>query len=227
MNLEPLFPSAGAWCRGHAGTHAAGVATGYGGLDALLPGGGWPQAALTEILVADRSVGALRLLLPLLARLSHEDRWLCWVAPPHIPYSPALAAAGVDLSRVLLVHPGARQNGLWAVEQALRSGRCGAVLAWPALDEASALRRLQLAAQAGDAMGFLFRSQQLASRPSPAALRVQLDTHADGNLSLSLLKRRGGLVAAGRVYLETVLPRGAPAMRAHAAASGYMRPNWQ
>ena len=36
-----------------------------------------------------------------------------------LPYAPALAAAGVDVSRVLLVHPKNHQEQLWATEQAL------------------------------------------------------------------------------------------------------------
>ena len=47
---------------------------------------------------------------------------------------------------------------LWALEQALKSGHVGAVLAWlPAPVKADALRRLQLAAQAHDGPAFIFR----------------------------------------------------------------------
>ena len=226
MSLEPLFPSAGTWRREHSGGYARALTTGFAELDDLLPAGGWPQAALTEILLADRGIGALRLLMPLLTALSHEDRWICWVAPPQRPCSPALAAAGVDLSRVLMVSPGPRQDGLWVVEQALRSGRCAAVLAWPAIDDGVALRRLQLAAQAGDAMGFLFRSQQVAARPSPAALRILLDTHSDGNLSVSLPRRRGGR-GSGSVHLDTGLPHNVLARHARHAGSGSLARNWQ
>jgi len=156
--------------------------------------------------------------MPALAQLSHDDRWICWVAPPHIPYAPALVSAGVDLSRVLLVHPRAQQDGLWAVEQSLRSGNCGAVLAWPMLDDAGIMRRLQLAAEAGDALGFMFRAQRFVKRPSPAAVRIQLDTHIDGNLSVSILKRRGGW-ASGPVYLDTSLQHGALALHSRATAA--------
>ncbi len=227
MNLDHLLQRADIW-RGGQLTAAAGVvASGYSELDALLPGGGWPQGALTEILMPRQGIGALRLLMPALARLSHEDRWICWVAPPHIPYAPALVNAGVDLSRVLLVHPRARQDGLWAVEQSLRSGRCGAVLAWPTLDDGAVMRRLQLAAEAGDTPGFLFRAQRFAQRPSPAALRLQLDTRVDGNLSVSILKRRGGW-AAGPVHLETSLQHGTLALHSHTAtAAGDFQSQWQ
>jgi hypothetical protein len=227
MSLDQLLQRTDIWRGSSLPGHVRAVATGYGELDRLLPGGGWPQGALTEILMSRQGIGALRLLMPTLAHLSHDDRWICWVAPPHIPYAPALVAAGVDLSRVLLVHPGAQQDGLWAVEQSLRSGNCGAVLAWPVLDDTGVMRRLQLAAEAGDALGFLFRPQRVAKRPSPAALRIQLDTHIDGNLSVSILKRRGGW-AAGPVYLDTSLQHGALALHSRAAtAAGCFQSQWQ
>jgi hypothetical protein len=228
MSLEQLLQQRADIWRGDRLTAAArAVPSGYSELDGLLPGGGWPQAALTEILMPRQGIGALRLLMPTLAQLSHDDRWICWVAPPHIPYAPALVAAGVDLSRVLLIHSKARQDGLWAVEQSLRSGNCGAVLAWPTLDESSVMRRLQLAAETGDALGFLFRAQRFAKRPSPAALRIQLDTYADGKLSVSILKRRGGW-AAGPIHLDTSLQHGALALHSRAAtAAGCFQPQWR
>lgn len=230
MSLETLLQRADVW-RGGQLTPASGIRTvssGFTQLDELLSGGGWPQGALTEILMPRQGIGALRLLMPALARLSHENRWICWVAPPHIPYAPALVSAGIDLSRVLLVHPKAQQDGLWAVEQSLRSGNCGAVLAWPTLDDSTVLRRLQLAAEAGDALGFLFRSRGSVKRSSPAALRIQLDPHIDGSLSVSILKRRGGW-AAGPVHLDTSLQtHGALAVHSSAIpAAGHIQPHWQ
>ena len=48
--------------------------------------------------------GALQQLLPALAGFCH-DRWLVLVSPPQRPTVAALTAAGIDPSRVLLVHP--------------------------------------------------------------------------------------------------------------------------
>jgi cell division inhibitor SulA/protein ImuA len=227
MNAAASMQRTGAWRSRPAGGCGGSVATGYSDLDDILPARGWPQAALTEILVARQSVAAVRLVMPAVARLSHQDRWICWVAPPHKPYLPALLAAGVDPSRVLLVHPKARRDGLRAVEQSLRSGKCSAVLAWPAIDDSGVLNRLQFAARAGDALGFLFRPRQFARRPSPAALRVELDTHIDGNLSVSLLGRRVDRVA-GPVTLDSTLSQGAMALHSQAVtASRCFHPRWQ
>lgn len=182
-----------------------GLTTGFPALDAVLPGGGWPAGALTEILHGQAGVGELRLVLPALARLSRAGRWVVFIAPPNLPYAPALAAAGVDLRHLLLVHPRTDQEGLWAVEQALRSGTCSAVLAWPGPLDSAALRRLQLAAESGDAWGVLFRDLQQAAQPSPAALRLTVGQDTDGN-RLDLFKCRG----AGRQQLTLDLDQPAP-----------------
>jgi len=169
------------------------LSTAFPALDDLLPGGGWPLGALTEILLPREGVGELRLIMPALARLSREGRWLAWVAPPHLPYAPALAAWEVRLSRVLLVQAPVASDRLWAAEQALRSGACGAVLTWLQECEDRALRRLQLAAERGSCWGILFRPLRFADRPSPAALRLQMGAEP-GGLAVQILKGRGGRV---------------------------------
>lgn len=226
MNLDTLLQRQDVWRGGQVSTSAKTVSSGFTELDTLLAGG-WPQGALTELIMSRQGIGALRLLMPALARLSRDDRWICWVAPPHIPYAPALVSAGIDLSRVLLVHPKARQDGLWALEQSLRSGNCGAVLAWPTLEDNVILRRLQLAAEAGDALGFLFRSRCHVRRPSPAALRLQLEPGTGGGLSVSILKRRGGR-AAGAVHIDTSLQHDSLALHSRLpTAAGHSQPQWQ
>lgn len=173
-------------------------ATGFAALDDALHDGGWPAAGLMELLCAGHGIGELRLLMPALARLSQaEARWIVWVAPPFLPYAPALIEAGVRLGKVLLTRPRNRRDALWAAEQALKSGTACAVLAWlaePSL-EASALRRLQLAAQEGGAWGTLLRPAAAAAKPSMAELRILVETersHTCDRLAFSVLKRRGG-----------------------------------
>ncbi|GMQ88724.1 MAG: translesion DNA synthesis-associated protein ImuA [Gammaproteobacteria bacterium] len=227
MNLDTLLQRPDVWRAGQVSATVKAVPSGFAELDAQLAGGGWPRGALTELIMPRQGIGALRLLMPALAQLSQDDRWICWVAPPHIPYAPALVSAGIDLSRVLLVHPKAQQDGLWAVEQSLRSGNCSAVLAWPTLEDNVILRRLQLAAEAGDALGFLFRSRRYVQRPSPAALRLQLEPEIGGSLSVSILKRRGGR-ATGSIYLDTSLQHDSLALHSRTpTAAGHSQPQWQ
>ncbi|NMG66880.1 translesion DNA synthesis-associated protein ImuA [Azoarcus indigens] len=168
--------------------------TGFAALDAELPGGGWPASALIELLVAQPGCGELGLLLPLL-RQTPDDRWLAWIAPPFIPYAPALAAAGVPLSRLLLITPSSAGEILWATRQAVASAACAAVLCWPQRADTAALRRLQLAAEESATPLFLFRPENAARQSSPASLRLALSP-AGKHLRVDILKRRGPPTAA-------------------------------
>jgi cell division inhibitor SulA/protein ImuA len=176
------------------------VPSGYAQLDAELPGGGWPTAALTEILPQHEGIGELGILGHALAKLAAEGRWLAWIAPPYLPYAPALAAAGIDLSRLLIIRTRSPRETLWAFEQALRSQTCGAVLAWPDKIAYAELRRLQLAAEGSSTLAMLFRPPRCITEATPAALRLRLDTQA-GGLAVRILKRRGGVL--GRTIMLT------------------------
>ncbi|MHB8624396.1 MAG: translesion DNA synthesis-associated protein ImuA [Sulfuricaulis sp.] len=199
MSLEDLLQRADLW-RGGTAPPVAGLPSGFAPLDAQLPGAGWPTGALVEILIERHGIGELQLLMPALARLTSADRWVAFIAPPYIPYAPALARAGMNLAHVLVVHPRESNGVLWAAEQALRAGTCGAVLAWPVTADMKRLRRLQLAAETGQALGVLFRPASAAAEHSPAALRLKLEPAA-GSLAVHILKRRGGW-PTGPVIME-------------------------
>ncbi len=166
--------------------------TGHMELDAALPGGGWPDSALSEILVAKTGIGELRLLWPTLARLTAAGERVVLVGPPHLPYPQAWLSANVDLRHLAIV-PATGRDALWAAEQCLRSGSCGAVLCWPRQADDRALRRLQVAAETGQTLAFAYRPLEEAINPSPAALRLAVDTHP---AQLRVLKCRGGLAPA-------------------------------
>ena len=208
-SLAVLLDRSDIW-RGGALSRAGLTATpsGFPGLDAELPGGGWPAGALTEIFPAHKGIGELRLLGPALAALSKRGLRLAWIAPPHLPYAPALAAAGIDLSRLIIVRTHSPKDTLWAAEQALHSNACGAVLVWPQTAKYAELRRLQIAAEGGQASVFLFRSPETASETSPAALRIALGT-AQGGLAVRLFKRRGAPLTS-----PVLLPAMPPVARA-------------
>ncbi len=165
-----------------------GVPTGFAALDAELPWGGWPPAGLCELLGEGPGDG-FGLLLPALIRLGDDARWLLLVDPPWQPFAPALAARGLDLGRLVVVSAGERCA--WAAEQGLRSGTCAAVLLWGGRWDTAALRRLQVAAETGAALAFLFRDLVAAGNHSPALLRLRVDP-AGGGYRVEILKQRGG-----------------------------------
>ncbi len=163
--------------------------TGWAALDAALPSGGWPEHALTEILLPADGVGELQLVLPTLARLTRAGRAIVVITPPYVPYVPGWEARGIVMSQVDIIR--AHENDvLWATEQCLRSGSCAAVLAWPRHADDRALRRLQVAADTGRALAFVFRDRAHAVQASPAALRLELESKP--HWQIRVRKCRGG-----------------------------------
>jgi hypothetical protein len=188
--LDRLLDTRRVWRGQTAAPPPARQPTGHAELDTALPGGGWPDAALSEILVAATGLGELHLLWPTLARLTASGERVVLVNPPHVPYPHAWLAAGIDLRHLNIVRATGR-NALWAAEQCLRSGSCAAVLCWPKQANDRALRRLQIAAESGQTLAFAYRPLDEAANPSPAALRLAVDAQ-----QVRVLKCRGGLAPA-------------------------------
>jgi hypothetical protein len=190
--LEALLRRRDLWRGAAPGAQAAcpAVPTGFAALDHELPGGGWPQGAIVEILSPCEGIGELQLVLPALARVSARGGRIAWIAPPHLPYAPALVAAGVALELLVVVRAPGRRDALWAAEQALRSRAFAALLFWPRRAGYPELRRLAVAAEGGPAFALLFRAPQAALESSPAPLRLLLEPSA-GPLAVRILKRRG------------------------------------
>jgi hypothetical protein len=166
--------------------------TGVNELDAALPGGGWQLGTVVELMPVDIGMGELQLLMPALARLTRARRHIALVAPPYIPFAPALVQHGIDLMRLLVIRAQQPQDILWAFEQTLRCKSFGAVIAWPISIKDREIRRLQLAAEAGNSIGFLYRSASAALNASPAATRLLLQSDQKGSLRVEILKCRGG-----------------------------------
>ena len=202
--------------RGRSAAQRSGLPTGFAALDEYLPDGGWPRTGLIEILTSRFGSGELTLLVPALATLTRvaAARWCVWVAPPLVPFAPALVSCGVVLDRVAVVggarpldHPtksrspllttfSVRQDarfrgdpGAWAFEQTLGSGACDAVLGWVRQAKPRDIRRLQLAAERGRALGVLFRPRRAAREASAAVLRLSVEPLAAG-VRLTILKGR-------------------------------------
>lgn len=210
-SIPELTQLPGVWRGGELenAVHAT-VATGHAALDRELPGGGWPMGTLSEVLHDGIGIGEVTFLCGALARASEGDRLVAWINPPHLPYAPAIAQAAVPLDRCLVVRPANREDALWAAEQALRSGACGAVLFWlghERRNEYACLRRLQMAAEAGRSMAVFFRSTAAERVSTPAHLRVVL-AREEGVLKLRIPKRRGPPLIAPMVL--TAAPKARP-----------------
>jgi cell division inhibitor SulA len=170
------------------------VASGFVALDRELPGGGWPQASLTELLLDHQGIGELRLVLPALKALVRSGEWIALIAPPHVPYAPAFARHGIDPGRVIVVDTAEEKNRWWSAEQVLRANSAGALLFWPRAVNDAQTRRLQLAAQESQSLAFVFTGTARAAQPSPAPLRIRL-TLVEQKLCIDVFKRRGGVMS--------------------------------
>jgi len=159
---------------------------------------------LTELLLPHAGIGEIRLLSASLAAIQQAGRLVMLFDPPHDLSAWALAQLGLDVAQLLVVNTRCKvvagSDSLWALEQALKSGHVGGVIAWlPPRLRAERLRRLQLAAQAHDGPAFVLREMAAQQRPTAAPLRLGLRAGGADTLVLRVLKRRGP-------PLESVLP---------------------
>jgi len=210
-------------------------ASGFDALDVELPGGGWPHQALTELLLPHPGLGEIRLLAPSLVAVLRQGRLAMLFDPPACLSGWALAQLGIDAEALLVVYtrgvPGASLRGaasrvqaggddLWALEQALKSGHVGALLAWlPPRLAPQRLWRLQLAAQSHDAPAFMLREAAARGRPSAAPLRLSLQAAGADRLAVRVEKRRGPPLAHPiRLDLPAVLTESVAAKAARGPA---------
>jgi len=189
-SLKHLLNNTRALWRGNAlKSEAPSHASGYAALDAILPTQGWPARSIVEILTPAWGIGELKLLLPKIREVTQQKRWVIWISPPYQPYAPALLQAGVDLNYVIVVDAKTScKDAIWSMEKALQTPACAMVLAWTNWMPNGLVRRLQLAAEKGGGMAFLFRERE--TKNSPAALRLQLQPHPEG-VTVQVLKAKG------------------------------------
>jgi protein ImuA len=192
---HPLLHHADVWRFGEEPrTRRAGLATGFAALAEALPDGAWPHH-LIELLCDEVGIGELSVLSPALAEQTGAGRSTAWVHAPYWPHAPSLDCAGIKLAHLFWVRVKSDQDALWATERLAMSGACAAVVLWCRNPMAyTTLQRLSMAAVRGQCPVFLYRPSVAAQTPSPAALRIHLESEA-GELKLTLIKRRGALYA--------------------------------
>jgi hypothetical protein len=154
------------------------VSTGFRPLDRLLSAGGVRRGSLIEWLAADDASGAVALACAVACRLAAPrsarpattilvvDRGGRFHPPAVLPWLEAVAGGGAahDGSdgtgrrpQLVVARPSTDDDELWAIDQSLRCPGVAAVLAWPGRVHPTAMRRWQLAARSGGAVGLLVR----------------------------------------------------------------------
>ena len=185
------------------------LSTGVAALDASLPGRGLALAAVHEI----QGPAAAGFALHLLTSGLSEEECILWCVPEgrrdHL-YGPGLWQAGIDPRRLVVAVCRDRDEMLWTVEEALKSGSVSAVVAQMDKNRSrgaagkpvdlTASRRLQLAAEAGGGLGIILSEGGGALSPSAAATRWRADPAPLSNAldrscwQIALLRVRGGAV---------------------------------
>ncbi len=143
---------------------------------------------------------------------SHDGdcRWCGWVDPSGSLYAPAVAEAGVDLERLLLVRPDAEDIAKIAVRMAAsrvfavlvidRTGVPGARVTDTRIRWDIAVRRLALAIDNSDTtVVLLSEMEQARATPLPVAMRIELTRPSADRLSLRVVKDRRGIEGGARI----------------------------
>jgi protein ImuA len=199
-----------------------------------LPGDGLARAAVHDVLASSPGCGAGFCAL-LLARTGGTVIWIVLEQDGMRAWPPGLARFGLTPARLVLARSSRWSDALWAMEEALRcSAVSGAVLALPpeqtaghhALD-LTATRRLQLAAEAGGALGLLLRPDAGSVALSATTTRWRVSAHPveaeaaldEGCWQLELLRAKTGRPggpwavtwdsATGQLVLAAAIPRSA------------------
>ena len=188
--LNALFLRQDTWQGRNRSLRKHTISTGDKNLDNLLLGG-WPVSALTELVSQQDGIGELSLLLPTMKHYACRDTLCVWLDPPYQPYAPSLVNAEIPLEQLLVVRSKNSKEWLWAAEQSIRSNAI--LFAWTknSRPRYAELRKLQLAAVESYSPAFLFSTENSLKAPSPARLRIGLQTHKANVLSVTLHKLKG------------------------------------
>jgi hypothetical protein len=198
----------------------------FGGLDEALPDGGLPRGAVVELAAPYGLARATSIALAACAAAQEEARlrggegttgaWCAWLEPTNEAasdkvslFAPAVARAGVDLARLLVVRPSldalarvaarAAQSRVFSVivvDLAGVPGRRPEVR----LDRwVNPVRRLAIAVEGLETTVILL-TDDLTPRalPLPVALRIEVERAAPDRLRLTVAKDRRGRVAPAR-----------------------------
>jgi hypothetical protein len=177
--------------------HSLPVNLGIPALEALLPARQLAPGSLVELLSSGGGAGAWSLALFLARNACGSKKVLVVVDGTLCFYPPAAATLGIDLKRLIVIHPRNAADVALAIDQSLRCQAVGSVIGWYDRLTSSAFRRLQLAAEGGGGVGLLLRPLASRRAPSFAALRLLVtpETGADTPLRrvrLEALRCRGG-----------------------------------
>ena len=176
--------------------HAAPVSLGIPAVENWLPERHLVPGSLVELLSSAGGAGAWTLALFFARNACGSGKVLVVVDGQACFYPPAAVSLGIEMDRLIVIHPKTLADAALAVDQSLRASAVGSVIGWYDRLTTAAFRRLQLAAESGGGLGLLLRPITARRTPSFAALRLLVTPVAEiatlRRVRLEALRCRGG-----------------------------------
>jgi recombination protein RecA len=190
---------------------------GWPEVDEALPDGGLPRAVVE--LTSPHALGSTSIAIAAVKAAQAKDAraWCAWIDPDATLYAPGLAAAGIDLERLLVVRPPRAELARFALKVAQARAFDVVVVdmdplpgfaftpkkkAWP---PEVLVRKLALASeQSGAAVLLLTDSRLPRAAQWPVALRLEVARTRPTELALAVAKDRRGRVGATKIIPRRV-----------------------
>jgi len=158
-------------------------------IDSILPFSAWPLGELSEIR-AKTSEDIFHLLLPLLSKLNSEKRWITLIAPPAEIDKKLFAYHGIDVSRVLLIHPRDAVDDTVTMNKALKNGNSGIVIYWTEKFAMRFAAQWRKSVKQGNCRGIIINHDRNARSSSSIALTLNVKT-SDAAITITSSKSFG------------------------------------
>ena len=149
----------------------------------------WPVGELTEIECQDEE-DSLYVLLPTLAKLCAEKRWITLISPPNNIDQKMFSLYGIDISRVLLIHPKVINDGVNVMNKALKHGTSGIVIFWSSNTPSRFLAQWRKSVKLGNCTGIWINTSAQQSQSRSIALTLEIKS--DSNCITSTKKKYFG-----------------------------------
>ena len=211
--LSPAFSQAGVRFARPAEGSAQGLSFGIPELDAVMPDGGLVRGGVIELRAAGEGALGTSLALAACAQAQTEGGsstpWCAFIDPSGTLYGPGVAAAGVNLSRLLVVRPPLAalsrvalrlaESEAFAVVVVDLTGVVGERVSVPLGTWPRVVRRLALAVEGtGHSVLLLTREADRRPLPLPVAQRLEVSRPSADKLWVRVAKDQRGRVSSPR-----------------------------
>lgn len=118
---------------------------------------GRPETRMTEIILSKEMADNLQLILPMLAHLNQDNRWLAWVNPPIQLLKQWQHKPELSIEDIMVLRSDQRTSAFELAKKALKAGTCHAVIVWTDSLTKEQLDHLDQASLEGGSHGIVLR----------------------------------------------------------------------